>query len=185
MLEHCSPAELLRRTARGDERAFARLHATTISKMRKVAGLTLSNRSELDDVVQEAYLKIWSRARQFNPALASPISWMSAVVRNCAIDLVRSNAVRDAAVKRWVGEASLLADDTPGLDDDIHAQLGPAMQVLSMERQSMLCGAYLQGKSRKALAVEFDAPPSTIKTWLRRSLRVMRDAIDRGQEIER
>jgi RNA polymerase sigma-70 factor (ECF subfamily) len=182
MPDHCSPAELLRRTALGDERAFARLHAMTVLKMRKVAKLTLSNPSELDDVLQEAYLKIWSKARQFNPAVASPISWMAAVVRNCAIDSVRSGKVRDAAMKRWIIEATPVAVNTPDMDH-VYAQIGPAMQVLSAERQMMIFRAYLSGASRKALAAEFDAPPSTIKTWLRRSLLAVREAIDWEQQV--
>jgi len=177
MTDDCSLTELLRRTAQSDERAFARLHMATVSKMRKVARLTLSNPSELDDVLQEAYLKIWFKARRFDPAIASPISWMAAVVRNCAIDSARSGRVRDAALKRWIVETPLDAVDTPDMDH-VYSQIGPAMQVLSAERRMMLCRAYLQGESRKALALEFDAPPSTIKTWLRRSLLEVREAID-------
>jgi RNA polymerase sigma-70 factor (ECF subfamily) len=182
MPDQCPPAELLRRIAMGDERAFARLHAITVSKMRKVAKLTLGNPGELDDVLQEAYLKIWFKARHFNPAVASPISWMAAVVRNCAIDFVRSGRVRDAAMKRWIVEAPPVAVNTPDMDH-VYAQIGPAMQVLSVERQMMIFRAYLGGESREALAVEFNAPPSTIKTWLRRSLLAVREAIDWEQRV--
>jgi RNA polymerase sigma-70 factor, ECF subfamily len=177
MPDQSPPTELLRRTAMGDERAFARLHVTTVSKMRKVARQTLSNSYELDDVLQEAYLKIWSKAQQFNPERSSPISWMSAVVRNCAIDFVRSSRVRDAAMERWMVEVPLFAVNAPSLDH-VYAQLGPALQVLSAERQILIFRAYLRGESRKTLATEFGAPPSTIKTWLRRSLLMVRDAID-------
>ena len=182
MPDRCLPAELLRRTALGDQRAFARLHAATASKIRKVARLALNNPSELDDVLQEAYLKIWCKARQFDPAQSSPISWMAAVVRNCAIDFVRSRRVRDAALKRWIAETPLAAADTLDMEH-VYAQLGPAMQVLSTERQTMVVRAYLRGDSRKALAAEFDAPPSTIKTWLRRSLLTVRKAIDWEQPV--
>ena len=42
--------------------------------------------------MQETYLKIWSSAGQFNPALASPITWMVTIARNRAIDLVRKRS---------------------------------------------------------------------------------------------
>ncbi|MDW3258434.1 RNA polymerase subunit sigma, partial [Escherichia coli] len=42
-----------------------------------------------EEVIQEAYVKIWNSAGQFNPALSSPITWMTSIARNRAIDVVR------------------------------------------------------------------------------------------------
>ena len=42
-----------------------------------------------EEVMQETYLKVWKMADQFDPRVASPITWMVAMARNRAIDIVR------------------------------------------------------------------------------------------------
>src|SRR5271169_5884711 len=80
---------LLAAVATGDQGAFERLYAATRAKLYGVV-LRILRRADLaDEVMQETYLKVWSSAGQFNPALASPITWMLAIARNRAIDLVR------------------------------------------------------------------------------------------------
>ena len=45
-----------------------------------------------EEVIQEAYVKIWNSAGQFNPGLSSPITWMASIARNRAIDVVRKRS---------------------------------------------------------------------------------------------
>src|ERR1700678_1115010 len=80
---------LLAAVAQGDPAAFERLYQATRAKLYGVV-LRILRRADLaDEVIQEAYLKVWNSAGQFDPALASPITWMLAIARNRAIDLVR------------------------------------------------------------------------------------------------
>src|SRR5262245_32423319 len=58
--------------------------------MRATARAVLPS-ADIDDVLQEAYLKIWRHAGSFDPAISSPISWMSVIVRNTALDSARRN----------------------------------------------------------------------------------------------
>ena len=60
--------------------------------------------------MQETYLKIWNSAGQFNPALASPITWMVTIARNRAIDIVRK---RSEASLEEEPEAMDVAAETP------------------------------------------------------------------------
>src|ERR1700761_2715685 len=87
-----TPAELvwlIAAVAKGDEAAFERLYAATRAKLYGVV-LRILRRTDLaDEVMQETYLKVWNSAGQFDPALSSPITWMVAIARNRAIDLVR------------------------------------------------------------------------------------------------
>src|SRR5258708_28989283 len=87
-----TPAELvwlIAAVAKGDEAAFERLYAATRAKLYGVVLRILRRQDLADEVMQETYLKIWNSAGQFDPALASPITWMVAIARNRAIDLVR------------------------------------------------------------------------------------------------
>src|SRR4029077_7714978 len=87
-----TPAELvwlIAAVAKGDEAAFERLYAATRAKLYGVVLRILRGQDLAEVVVQESYVNIWNRAGQFNPGLASPITWMASIARNRAIDLVR------------------------------------------------------------------------------------------------
>src|SRR3979411_3239503 len=90
-----TPAELvwlIAAVAKGDEAAFERLYAATRAKLFGVVLRILRRQDLAEEVIQEAYVKIWNSAGQFNPALASPITWMASIARNRAIDVVRKKS---------------------------------------------------------------------------------------------
>ena len=87
-----TPAELvwlIAAVAKGDEAAFERLYAATRAKLFGVVLRILRRQDLAEEVIQEAYVKIWNSAGQFNPGLSSPITWMASIARNRAIDVVR------------------------------------------------------------------------------------------------
>src|SRR6188472_3767466 len=87
-----TPAELvglIGAVAQGDQAAFERLYVATRAKLYGVV-LRILRRTDLaEEVVQEAYLKIWNNAGSFDARLATPITWMVAIARNRALDVVR------------------------------------------------------------------------------------------------
>src|ERR1700745_3179665 len=90
-----TPAELvwlIAAVAKGDETAFERLYAATRAKLFGVVLRILRRQDLAEEVIQEAFIKIWHSAGQFNPALSSPITWMASIARNRAIDVVRKKS---------------------------------------------------------------------------------------------
>ena len=110
MLMQAELVWLLAAVAKGDELAFERLYEATRAKLYGVV-LRILGRPELaEEVMQETYLKIWKAAGAFDPTLASPITWMVAMARNRAIDIVRKKpelSLEDGP------EALNVAADTP------------------------------------------------------------------------
>src|ERR1700738_2312357 len=87
-----TPAELvwlMAAGAKGDEAAFERLYPARRAKLFGVVLRILRRQDLAEEVIQEAYVKIWNSAGQFNPGLSSPITWMASIARNRAIDVVR------------------------------------------------------------------------------------------------
>ena len=177
-----TPAELvwlLAAVAKGDEAAFERLYAATRAKLYGVA-LRILRRSDLaDEVMQDAYLKIWRGAGDFDPRLASPITWMVAIARNRAIDLARRRT--DSSLEEEPAAMDAVADTPDPLarrevTDDLKRLLN-CLGGLDDERRQMVLLAYYNGWSREQLAAKFDKPVNTIKTWLRRSLVEVRECL--------
>src|SRR6201990_2459042 len=83
---------LIGEVAKGDQAAFERLYVATRAKLYGVVLRILRRQDLSEEVIQETYVKIWSNAGQFNPALSSPITWMASIARNRAIDIVRKKS---------------------------------------------------------------------------------------------
>ncbi|WP_316194560.1 RNA polymerase sigma factor [Bradyrhizobium sp. SZCCHNRI3052] len=166
---------LLARAGRNDEQAFAELHAATILKMRKTVRALLPSAADLDDILQDGYLKIWRHAASFDPTRASPITWMCSIMRNTAIDALRATGVPTSELD----EALAIPDSADSAADEFDYALAEpiareALGRLPEERRRLLALAYLEGESRTRLSERFGVPVGTIKTWLHRSLLTVR-----------
>ncbi|MGJ4887302.1 RNA polymerase sigma factor [Bradyrhizobium sp. HKCCYLS3077] len=169
-------SHLLARAGRHDQQAFAELHAATIVKMRKTVRALLPSSADLDDILQDGYLKIWRHAASFDPSRASPITWMCTIMRNTAIDALRTTGLPTSELD----EALTIPDPADGAaaDEFDYAQAEPiareALERLPEDRRQLLALAYLEGESRTRLSERFGVPVGTIKTWLHRSLAAVR-----------
>jgi RNA polymerase sigma-70 factor (ECF subfamily) len=170
---------LLGAIAKGDTAAFEQLYNATRAKLYGVL-LRILGRPELaEEVMQETYLKVWKMADKFDPAQASPITWMVAMARNRAIDIVRKRgevSIEDEP------EAQNVASDSPAplarreMTEELKRLLA-CLGKLDPEKQRIVLLAYYSGWSREQLSTKLDIPVNTIKTWLRRSLLDVRECM--------
>ena len=80
---------LLARVASRDRAAFATLYRQTNAKLYGVVARIISRKDLAGEILQEAYVRIWEKAVDFDPARGSPIAWMATIARNRALDEVR------------------------------------------------------------------------------------------------
>ena len=85
---------LLGAVARGDETAFERLYEATRAKLYGVLLRILGKPALAEEVMHETYLKVWKMADRFDPATASPITWMVAIVRRTSSEGIRTSNLR-------------------------------------------------------------------------------------------
>ena len=179
MLTQAELVELLAAVARGDAAAFEQLYGATRAKLYGVL-LRILGRPELaDEVMQEAYLKVWKMAVKFDPTIASPITWMVAIARNRAIDIVRKRG--DVSIDEEPEALEVAAEAPPPLarremNEELRRLL-TCLGKLDPEKQRIVLLAYYSGWSRDQLAAKLDIPVNTIKTWLRRSLLEIRECM--------
>ena len=169
----------LARVAHGDRAAFARVYQATSSKLYGVVLRILQRRDLTDEIVQEVYVKIWQRAGDFDATRASPITWMATIARNRALDEVRKAThvrIDDAPEAMQVADPARPASDWVELSDD-YARLLRCLDGLEPMKRDMVKLAYLEGLSREALSQRFGHPVATIKTWLHRSLKSLKDCL--------
>jgi len=169
--------QLLAEVARGNKSAFARLYGLTHAKLLGVALRILRDRALAEDVLQESYLKVWRHAASYDPAIASPMTWMATIVRHGAIDALRKRQIE--AVTGDDGMMSALPANDPDPVDEMHlARLRPkalaAFARLPEHKRRLIMLAYLRDRSRHDLSVRLGIPANTVKTHLRRALLELR-----------
>ena len=179
MLTSAELVWLIAAVAKGDQAAFERLYGATRAKLFGVVLRILRRQDLAEEVIQEAYVKIWNSAGQFNPGVASPITWMTSIARNRAIDVVRKRG--EVSIEEEP-QANDVAAETPDplarreMSEELKRLL-ECIGRLEPERQKLVLLAYYNGWSREQLAAKFNAPVNTVKTWLRRSLLDVRECL--------
>ena len=140
MLTSAELVWLMAAVAKGDEAAFERLYAATRAKLYGVA-LRILRRSDLaDEVIQEAYLKIWHNAGSFDPKLASPITWMVAIARNRARQMMATYADMEELIRLGAYRAGSSAEVDEAIR--LHQPL-EAFLAQGKEESTSLTEAYL------------------------------------------
>src|SRR5258706_15289315 len=99
--------QLLSKVAMRDRAAFEQLYRATCAHLLGVAFRILNNRDRAEEVLQEAFMNVWNSAGGYNPGVATPMTWLINIVRNKAIDAVRSGKTE---------RASTVALDDEGMD---------------------------------------------------------------------
>jgi RNA polymerase sigma-70 factor (ECF subfamily) len=172
-------ASMLGEVSRGDRVAFTRLYEASSRKLYVIVLRTARRRDLADDLLEEAYLRIWQHAAQFNALRSSPMTWMATIARNCALD-----ETRRAASRPTEDDSALLAlpsDSTPfttyEATEDAR-RLQACLERLGPEKRALVERAYCLGLTREEIARASGRPVSTIKTWLRRTLLELKRYLD-------
>ena len=165
--------------AKKDQNAFAELYAATQRKLFSTALLVVGHPDLAEEILREAFVRIWSNASAYRPERGAAMTWMITIARNIAIDHAR-RPMREACSD----ETALLqlpTDDPTALEaiealedqqEAIHRrQIAlSALQALDPAKRDLVIAAYIDGESREQLAKLRGVPVSTVKTWIRRAL---------------
>jgi RNA polymerase sigma-70 factor (ECF subfamily) len=182
-------AEALARTALGDRAAFRRLYDGARAHLFGVILRIQPDRSRAEDVLQEVFVKVWRSASSFDAARAQPLTWLSAIARNGAIDSLRRGQTQPQTV-------SLTRDDDEAENTAVEAsddvdplallqRAGQARAVahcvgeLTARQQQCLALAFYQGLSHAEVAEHLGQPLGSVKSWVRRALMALKDCLGR------
>ena len=171
-------ADLIARCSLRDRAAFRTLYQRTSAKLFGVVLRILKNRAEAEEAIQEVYIKIWQRADRYVPGQYSPISWLVAIARNHALDMIRARRPEadDLDVALEIADTAPDPERLAESSED-GARVEACLATLEPDRAEAVRGAYLDGYSYEELAQRFAVPLNTMRTWLRRSLIRLRECL--------
>lgn len=189
-------AELLARTALGDRAAFATLYRLSCAHLLGVVLRIQKDRAQAEDVLQEVYVNVWRAAQGFDSSLSQPLTWLTSIARNRAIDSLRRRQGDPVTVSTAVA-AGGEDDDHDMLQDLASPNPGPlellgqaadaralrgCVAGLSGEQQQSLALAFYQGLSHAEVAAHLKQPLGTVKSWLRRALMSLKRCLERAAQ---
>ena len=186
-------ADALARVALGDRVAFGTVYRATSAHLYGVILRINPDRAQAEDILQDVFVNIWRAAQGFDAARSQPMTWLTSIARNRAIDSLRrrrTEPVESRASTRGDDgddEAEVLAgrySDEPGplalLQQAAQArEVTHCLAQLSAEQQQCIALAYYQGLSHAEVAQHLAQPLGTVKSWVRRALLALRDCLGR------
>lgn len=180
-------AGLLSRTALGDRRAFAELYEATRSKLFAVSLRIVRERPLAEEALQDSFVNIWNHAGGYAQAKSAPLTWMTAIVRNRSLDIVRRTR-EQPDVDETLTAALVDESASPGREAEERADahsLRQCLEELDAEQRQSIALAFFHGLSHSELADHMRKPLGTVKTHIRRGLTKLRDCLSRGGGMER
>ena len=174
---------LLLGSAQRDARAFRRLYDLASPRLLSSALRILRDRALAEEALQEAFIGIWRYAARYDPLAGAPMTWMTAIVRNRALDLLRRRAEAAGASTVDLDEAAIGTNPSAEqavLDMEMNDNLRKCLSELEAAQRQALVLAYAHGLSHAELAAHLARPLGTVKSWVRRGLAALRQCIDSG-----
>jgi RNA polymerase sigma-70 factor (ECF subfamily) len=148
------------------------VYRRTSSKLFGVCLRIFPEKSDAEDALQDAFVNVWQKAGSFDPARASPITWLVTLTRNRAIDRLRASGKRMTAP---IEAAADVADDTPDaeaclIDAEDRTRIAHCMETLASGDATMIRTAFFEGATYADIADRAAVPLGTVKSRIRRAL---------------
>jgi RNA polymerase sigma-70 factor (ECF subfamily) len=173
--EDAADDDLLERIAGGDRRAFAILMARHVDRVYGLALRMTGSRSDAEDIVQEAFARVWAKAGNWRRGGARFSTWLYRVVLNLCVDLRRRRRVRpegldsaDAvAAAEPTAEAALVSAQRD-------ARVAAAVAALPERQRAAVVLTYTSGLSNAQAAELMELSVKAFEALLVRARRALR-----------
>ncbi len=142
------------------------------------------DQSAAEDLVQELFLRVWNKGRDFDPAKGTLGVWIMSIARNIAIDHVRSAHARFRTKVRPIEQTDQLSfsykpREPESIIDSANA-VRQAFSELNSNQRRVLELAYFEGFSQSEIAAQLNEPLGTVKSWMRSGMGRLRIAVKAG-----
>lgn len=174
-------AEDIQACASGDLGAMKHVLETQGPRLMAIATRYLQDPILAEEAVQDALVKVWTRAATFQTGHGSARAWLTTILRNTALNILRSESRLDHSSD---GDIEALQDRTAVDDTEVVLQsldptqrLRGCLEALDTRRRHAILLAYVHGYSQGEIAGRTGLPLGTVKAWMRRGLQQLRECV--------
>jgi RNA polymerase sigma-70 factor (ECF subfamily) len=168
--------ELIAKVADGDEHAFLAIYDRYANLVHALTLRILGEPMLAEEATQDAFLKLWSRARQYLAERGSLLVWLLTIARRTALDRLRLEGRRPTLSNsedpdtKWQS----IADEDSLSSEARWRSMYFAVQSLPKEQRQVIELAYYQGMSQSEIAEVLGWPLGTVKSRLRAAMESLR-----------
>lgn len=170
---------LLSATAQGDRQAFASLYQQSSGRLYAISLQMLRRRDWAEEAVQEAYVRIWHNAGEYQQEKGTVLTWMISIVRYRALDMLRAVKSRRETNTEELDEAQ--DDQSPEQNlytERERVQIDRCMDKLEGQQRDAIQLAYFRGLTHVEVCDQMATPLGTVKTWIRRGLERLKRCLE-------
>ena len=181
-IENWSDEQLIAKVALGDVAAYEMLYDRYCSAGMGLALKITGDQALAEEVVQETFWRVWSKADLFQPHRGAFTSWFFGIARNLCIDMLRRQRARRQPADDMERTMEQAVDPAPGTAETAwlkvkHEQVRAAIQTLPVDQRYVIEMAYFQGMTRQEIAQAAGEPLGTIHTRARLALQKLREEL--------
>jgi RNA polymerase sigma-70 factor (ECF subfamily) len=182
IIKEWSDEQLIAKVARGDTAAYETLYDRYSSAIMGFALKITGDRSLAEEILQETFWRVWSKADLFQSQRGAFTSWFFGIARNLSIDTLR----RQRTQAQPADESERMIEQTPDPSLDVpetawlrvkHQQMRAAIESLPKEQRNVIEMAYFRGMTRQEIARITGEPLGTIHTRARLAIQKLRDEL--------
>ena len=176
--------ELLSRIAQGDQEAFGRFYDQYAHGLYSLVFKILNDGKETEDVLQEGFTQIWKKAAQYDGTRSSAFTWAVMIMRNKAIDHIRTRQRQARLVEAATLDGAYASDfeeDESVFRNEKKALVKVALGKIPADQRQAIDLAFFSGLTQMQIAEKLGEPLGTVKARIRRGLLKLRDYLNGSQ----
>jgi RNA polymerase sigma-70 factor (ECF subfamily) len=163
--------ELVSRLQQQDQDAFSYLYDNYAGALNGIIHRMVEEDQLAEDILQEAFLKIWNNFRQYDPSKGRLFTWMINITRNLTIDTLRSKGYKkQQQISQDENSVSNLQDKNYQTDRFDAIGLRKQIGTLKPEQRAIIDMAYFSGYTQEEISKEMSIPLGTVKTRMRTAI---------------
>lgn len=172
-------SSLLPRIAAGDRSALAQLFDREAGRLVAIARRIVRRQDLAEEVVQDAFVAVWQRAGQYDSSRGSVIGWLTTIVRNRALNLLRDGSRMDYHDGETLAAIGDRATDAANAFDALAERdaLKTCLKQLDEAKRRAILLCYVTGLNHGEVAATLNAPLGTVKAWIRRGTIALQECL--------
>jgi RNA polymerase sigma factor (sigma-70 family) len=154
-----------------DESAFSSLYDHYSAALFSIILKIVNNHELGEDVLQEAFVKIWNSFSTYDPSKGRLFTWMVNIARNLSIDTVRSKSYKNQTKIQSSENAVINASNSTNENDRFDA-LGVRKKLTALkdDQKQIIDLAYFEGFTQSEISQKLGIPLGTVKTKMRTAI---------------
>ncbi|MBO2944046.1 sigma-70 family RNA polymerase sigma factor [Paenibacillus sp. F411] len=184
---------LMQRIMEKDSAALEQLYSQYERVIYAFAYRIVQDEMAAEEVMQELFLRIWNHAERYQSEQGKLTTWMFAITRNIAIDMLRRKSARNAASPVDDEVIHLIPDESSNTEQVVESRwlglkVSEALAELSEEQKIVVDSIYYQGMTQHEVSVQYQIPLGTVKSRVRLAMKQLQrrlGALNLWAETER